>query len=228
LFLFLHRIQYYDFLSKYHLFLKGVFRFRGANTVTFWYICLQTNCIKPIVLTSNLNSTMEAQKPTIGKFAMNYGLILGLIMVLISVITYVTGMALEGKQWPNLIYYILFPVIIFYSINQFRKLNAGLLTLKEAIKIGLLIGIISAIIYAIYGLIFNYIIDPEFMNQAMEITREKMLEAPNMTEEMVDQQMKWVEKFSNPMLGSAFWIAMSAFFGLLYSLIAGLVMKKEE
>ena len=171
---------------------------------------------------------MEAQKPTISKFAMNYGLILGLIMILISVITYVTGMALEGKQWPNFIYYIIFPVVIFYSISQYKKNNAGLLSLGEAIKIGLLIAIISAIVYAIYGLIFNYIIDPDFMGQAMDVAREKLLENPNMTEEMVDQQMEWVEKFSNPALGTAFWIAASAIFGLIYSLIAGLVMKKEE
>ena len=50
---------------------------------------------------------METQKPTTGKFAMNYGIILGVVMILISVITYVTGMALEGTQWPQYIYYII-------------------------------------------------------------------------------------------------------------------------
>lgn len=171
---------------------------------------------------------METQKPTIGKFTINYGLILGLLMILIGVVTYVTGLALEGKQWPNIIYYIAFPVVIFYAISQFKKQNAGFLSLGEAIKIGLLIGVISALVYAVYGLIFNYIIDPDFMGQAMEVAREKMLENPNLTEEIVDQQMKWVEKFTNPFVGIAFWLALSAFFGLIYSLIAGLVMKNEQ
>lgn len=170
---------------------------------------------------------METQKPTLKKFGMNYGLLLGVLMILIGVVSYVTGLAIEGKTWPNIIYYIAFPVVIFYAISQFKKQNAGLLTLGEAIKMGLLIAIVSAIVYAIYGLIFNYIIDPDFMGQMMEVTREKMLENPNLTEEMVDQQMEWVEKFMNPVLGTAVWIALSAFFGLLYSLIAGLVMKKE-
>lgn len=171
---------------------------------------------------------MELPKPTIGKFALNYGLILGLILVLISVITYVTGMALEGKQWPNFIYYILFPVIIFFAINQFKKQNAGLLSLKEAIKIGLLIGIVSALVSTIYGLIFNYFIDPDFVDKTLEVAREKMLESPNLTPEMVDQQIEMAKKFSSPLLSSAILIALSTFFGLLYSLIAGLVMKKEE
>jgi cation transport ATPase len=170
---------------------------------------------------------MEAQKPTVGKFAMNYGVILGVIMIFIGVITYVTGMALEGTQWPQWLYYIIFPIVIFYAISQFKKQNANVLSLGEAIKLGVVIAAISAIIYVIYGLIFNYIIDPEFMGIMKEVVRDKMLEAPNATQEMVDQQMKVVEMFMNPLIGSALWIALSMFFGLIYSLIGGLVMKKE-
>ena len=170
---------------------------------------------------------MENLAPTPGKFARNYGLILGLILILISVVMYVTGMQLEGKQWPMYIYYIIFPVVIIYAISQFKKNNANLLSLGQAIKVGLIAAIISGLIFSVYGLIFNYLIDPEFQGQAMEVVRDKMLENPNMTEEMVDQQMAMIEKFQNPILGSAFWIAMSAFFGLIYSLIGGLVMKKE-
>ena len=103
-----------------------------------------------------------------------------------------------------------------------------MLKLGEAIKLGVMIGIISAIVYVIYGIIFNFIIDPEFMDLMKEATRDKMLENPNMTEQMVDQSMAMVEKFMNPIIGSAMWIALSAFFGLIYSLIGGLVMKKEE
>lgn len=170
---------------------------------------------------------METQQPSTGKFAMNYGIILGVVMVLIAVITYVTGMALEGVQWPQYLYYIIFPVIIFYAISKFKSANANVLSLGQAIKIGLVIGAVSAIVYAIYGLVFNYIIDPEFIVQMKDVVRDKMLENPNMTQELVDQQMVWVEKMMSPIVGTAFWIAASLLFGLIWSLIAGLVMKKE-
>ena len=170
---------------------------------------------------------MENQKLSTGKFAMNYGLILGVVMVLIGVITYVTGMALKGVQWPTYLYYIIFPIVIIYAIGQYKKHNANLLSLGEAIKIGVVIAAISAIVYIVYGLIFNYIIDPEFMGQMADVVRDKMLEDGNLTEEMVDQQMEFVEMFMNPLVGSAFWIAASMIFGLIYSLIGGLVMKKE-
>ncbi len=171
---------------------------------------------------------MEAQQPTPGKFARNYGVILGVIMIFIAVIMYVTGMSLQGVQWPQYLYYIIFPVVIFYAISQFKKQNANTLSLGQAIKIGIVIAVISAVVYIIYGLLFNYVIDPEFMGQMKEVVRDKMLEAPNATQEIVDQQMKFVEMFMNPLIGSALWIGLSMFFGLIWSLIAGLVMKKEQ
>ncbi len=171
---------------------------------------------------------MESQKPNAGKFAMNYGLILGLVMITIAVVLYVTGMALEGVQWPNFIYYIVFPVVVIYGINQYKKTNANVLTLKDALKVGLAIAVISALVYVIYGFVFNYLIDPEFMGQAMEVAKDKMLENPNITEEQAEQSMKAMDFFSNPLIGSAFWLAMSAFFGLIYSLIGGLVMKSNS
>ncbi|MDX1278958.1 DUF4199 domain-containing protein [Oceanihabitans sediminis] len=170
---------------------------------------------------------MENQPLSTGSYAKNYGLVLGLILILISVIMYVTGMQLEGVQWPMYIYYVLFPVVIIYVISQYKKNNSNLLSLSQAIKIGTLIGVISALVFAVYGLVFNYIIDPGFQEQAMEVVKDKLLENPDLSEEMVEQQIIMMKKFSNPILGSALWIALSAFFGLLYSLIGGVAMKKE-
>ena len=61
---------------------------------------------------------METQKLTPGKFALNYGLILGLVMIAIAVVTYVTGMALEGKQWPTYLYYISYNSYLRYFTIQ--------------------------------------------------------------------------------------------------------------
>ena len=136
-------------------------------------------------------------------------------------------MQLDGVKWPMYIYYILFPVIIIYAIGQYKKQNGNLLSLSEALKVGLATSIISALVYAIYGLLFNYVIDPEFMGLAMEAEMDKMLENPNMTEDMIEQSKKMMKIFSNPLVGTTLWIALSAIFGLIYSLIGGLVMKKE-
>ena len=119
---------------------------------------------------------MEQQKPTTGKFALNYGIILGVVMIALNVVSYVTGQAMEGAQWPQVVYYIIFPLVIMFAISAFKKNNANVLSLGNAIKLGVVIGVISAIVYILYGLLFNYVIDPEFMGQLMEVSTEKMIE----------------------------------------------------
>ena len=172
---------------------------------------------------------MEHQKPAVGKFAVNYGVILGVLMIALSVISYVTGQALEGAQWPQIVYYIAFPVVIMLAISAYKKQNANVLTLGSAIKLGVVIGIISAILYVVYGILFNYVIDPEFMTQMMEVARDNMVEQnPDLTDEQLEQGMKMMEMMFNPFIGSAFWIAMSALFGLIWSLIGGLVMRSNS
>jgi hypothetical protein len=170
---------------------------------------------------------MESQGLSPGKFARNYGLMLGLALVLIAVIMYATGMQLEGVKWPMYLFYILFPIVIIYAIGQYKKQNGNLLSLSEALKVGLATAIVSALVYAIYGLLFNYVIDPEFIGLAIEAEMDRMMENPNMTEEMLEQSKKMIEMFSNPLVGTTLWIALSAIFGLIYSLIGGLIMKKE-
>ena len=171
---------------------------------------------------------MEQEKLSPGKFAKNYGIILGLILVFLSVIMYVTGMQLEGKQWPMYIFYLVFPVIIIYAIIQFKKQQGNLLTLGESIKVGLAVAVICALVFALYNLLFNYVIDPEFTKQVMEAEMDRQLESGALTEEMIEQSAPVREIFTNPLVGSTIFIALSAIFGLIYSLIAGLIMKREE
>ena len=73
----------------------------------------------------------------------------------------------------------------------------------------------------------NKYADPDFTDKMMEVTKEKLLENPKMTEEMVDKSIEIGKKFANPFLATTIWIALSAVFGLIYSLIGGLSMKTE-
>lgn len=163
-----------------------------------------------------------------GKFAMNYGIILGVIMILIAVVMYVTGMPLEGIQWPQYLYYLIFPTFVIIGIKAYKTKNGGFLTLGEALKTGVAIALISALVYIVYVILFNYVIDPEYNAKIIEVVREQMLENDNVTEAQVEQTIGFVEKMSDPIIGSSVWLGLSLFFGLIYSLIGGLIMKNEN
>jgi len=171
---------------------------------------------------------MELQKQSPGKFALNYGLITGVAMILLAAIMYVTGLGLEGVQWPNWIYYAFFAGIIFYTINAYKKANAGVLSLGEAIKIGLTIAGVSAVIAIAYGYVFENFIDPEYIQQALKFQEDKLLENSSMSPEQKELQMKTMESMMSATLRNAILLGFSLIFGLIYSLIGGLIMKKES
>ncbi len=158
--------------------------------------------------------------------AINFGLYLGGLMIVIAILMYVTDMAFKGQQWPVTIYYIAFPVAIIYAIYLFKTNNKGVLTLKDALKIGVLVAIISALTYVLYILILNYIIDTEYNDRMMEFATEQIASS-GAPVEAKEAQLKMVEFFSSPLMGSVVWVASSMFFGLIYALIGGLIMKNN-
>ncbi len=74
----------------------------------------------------------------------------------------------------------------------------------------------------------NYI-EPDYMSQMMEVNREKMIEAqPDMTESQLNAAEEMTAKFSSPLIVVAFSLIGNLFFGLIISLIVGLIMKNKN
>ncbi len=171
---------------------------------------------------------MENDYSTV-KFSTTYGVLLGLIITVLAVIMYITGMLLTGEQWPVYIFYLFFPFFISYCVYEYRNKNSGFLSVGNALKVGVTIALIGGLVYGVYNLIFFYIIEPGISDQLMEVARQKIIdENPNMTEENLETTLGFVKKFSNPFFSSAIYILLSAFFGFLYGLISGLIFKREK
>jgi len=168
-------------------------------------------------------------KPNLSKNVMlTYGLYLGLASILISVIYYVLGMAYENDWKKSVISIVVTGIILFLGIKKFKEGNDSFLTLGQAIKTGLGISLVAAVISIVYTIIFMMFIEPEFVNNLAEVSRQKMYETnPELTEEQVEMSMGIVKKMSSPVMLSAFILIASLFFGLIISLISGLILKKE-
>lgn len=172
---------------------------------------------------------METQPLTVRKFILNNGVLLGVSSVILSVIMYVMNMHLDRNWIAGTLGFVLMIIFIVMGINQFKKNNGTFLSLSQALKIGVGIAVVAGIIGTIYQLIFMNVIEPDFMDKMMEKQYEQMVESnPNMTQEQLDMSIEMAKKFSSPAITAAFSLIASAFFGLIISLIAGLVMKKEN
>ena len=168
---------------------------------------------------------MENQKSSATQTMLNYGLILGIVSILMSVGIYAMGMIYDQGIAVMLASFVIMAVVIFLGLKNFKGAN-GSLTLGEALKVGLGIALISAIISIIYNQIFINFIEPDFMENMMKVGEQKMLEQnPNMTDEQLEVAKGMQEKMSSPLIGIAFGIIGSLFFGFIISLIEGLILK---
>jgi hypothetical protein len=178
---------------------------------------------------------MEQKITTVkpAKAALSYGIIFGIIMVLEFVIAYTMDINPAGNKWfgivngllNNLVLPILFIVL---ACNYFKKHNGGYITFGESLKTGVATAVIGAAIFAVFSIVFNLIF-PEAQAEMLEKMEAAQLAAnPNMTAEQLKMGMKMAEIFMKPYVAFPFTILFYAFIGLIYSLIIGAIVKKEN
>ena len=172
---------------------------------------------------------MEIEKGSVKKVAMQYGLILGLASVMLSVVVYAMGQTYEQPWWQGVLSFLIMLGCIVYAIKTFKGDNGGFLSLGEALKVGLATALIAGIIGVIFNLLFTTVIEPDFSAKILEKASADMIEQnPNMPEESMEMAMSITEKMVSPGVMAAMGIIMSLFFGFIISLISGLIMKVNK
>ena len=172
---------------------------------------------------------MENQKITTAKTALNFGLILGGISLVYSLMLFFLDMHYQGETATSLIGYALLIGLVLWAIMHFKKNNDGYISLSEALKTGVGTALISAIIVCIYTIVMIQYLDPEFLDKSIEYQKQKMLqENPEISVESVNKIFDMQKEFSGPFIISGFIIIFNLFFGFIISLIVGLIVKKSK
>lgn len=169
-----------------------------------------------------------------GKSGLVYGVLFGVIMILEFVIMYIIGMrSLVGTSAGvivNIANYLVLPLLFIYlgCINYKKNLNNGFISFGEALKVGVSITFIAALIYGLFNIAFNFIY-PDFINEMISITQDDMIKQnPNITSKEMEMGIEMMKKFMNPLIVLPVTLAMYSFFGLIYSLIVGAIVKNEN
>jgi MFS family permease len=157
----------------------------------------------------------------------NFGIYLGIATVLTSLITYALGMHLDQHWSVSVISGILFIGLIVFGIKKHKENNEGFLSWGQGVKIGVGIAIVAALIGTIYNYLFMTFLEPDFLNQVMEVSNQKLLDQ-GQTEEQIEAINKMSEAFKSPLLIAAMGIIGSAVGGFIVAAIAAAIMKKSE
>ncbi|MEJ6791788.1 MAG: DUF4199 domain-containing protein [Lacinutrix sp.] len=160
--------------------------------------------------------------------AINYGLYLGGLMALTTILGYALYLDLLTKWWLGILLFIVIIVFGILSALKSKSIQNGVITFKEVFSsyfITVAIGIIISMVISI--LIFNFI-DPEAAIALKEKTIDatiQMMRSFNAPEEAVAQTLEQMEAQKNqfsiaPQLQSnAIFLVIQAVIGLIIALI---------
>lgn len=158
-------------------------------------------------------------------YAINYGLIAGLLVCVYSLVSYFLG-----QQYNRTLQYVglIIPIVLLViAMKGFKKDNMHDLTTGQGFKLGMLFFLVYAIIVVIYTYVFITIIDPTHMDGIREMTRETM-EDRGLSDSMIDRQMDASEAFFKLPVMMAMTLASSLFVGAIVSIVTALLLRTPK
>ncbi len=170
---------------------------------------------------------MEENTPKTGKYALNFGLILGAAGLIFGLMLYSMDMHYD-RSWPiQVVNYVLMAAVIIIAIAQFKKANTNFLKIGEALKIGAGVALIAGIIGLIYFFVLSNIIEPDYMDKMYELGKvEAMEKNPNLTEAQINQGIEMQKNFA--WVFYPIGLIVNIIIGLVFGLIGGLIMQKQK
>ncbi|RNC89759.1 MAG: DUF4199 domain-containing protein [Allomuricauda sp.] len=171
---------------------------------------------------------MEENQPKIGKYALKWGLIAGVIGLAFNIMLMIQEMHYEQNTIAGVIGVSILFAVIAFGINQLKKDNGGFLKLGQGIKAGIGIALVSGIVGLIwYALLTNDIVEAGYMEKATELARQKQFAAnPSLTQEQWDQGLEMQKKFA--WMAYPIVLIFNIILGLIAGLIFGLIMKNDK
>jgi hypothetical protein len=123
-------------------------------------------------------------------------------------------------------------LMVFFGIRSFRENVAGrTITFSKGFKVGLLITLISCAVYIVTWEIIHQNFLPNFFEQYLAYTIEK-LRAAGAAPEEISRQMQENEKFlrwyQNPLIRYAMAFMEAFPVGLLITLISAVILRRKE
>ncbi len=159
-----------------------------------------------------------------------YGLILGGILIAISLLIYVLG--LEKNETVITISFVIniaIPAIVtFLGIRELRdKFQHGFISFGQGFSCGLVISIIGGALSSIYSFLYFKVINPGMVAYSRLKQEEAMLDR-GMSYSEIEKMSSTLDFMTNPAILSAFAFLGMVIIGLVISLISAAILKKED
>ncbi len=168
---------------------------------------------------------MEEKSVSVWKTSLTYGLYLGLALVLVFVIFYVTGNPFaKSAQW--IMYGVMIAGVVITQL-EYRKQLGGSINYNVALGVGTLTVIFASVITGFYNYLLYAIIDPSLSDQLRLFMEETMVKSGKVPEENIEASLDIAMKLQKPLPMFFMTIFNGAVTGVIISLITSMFIKKS-
>lgn len=169
---------------------------------------------------------MDNQQPSKFKSALNFGTILGLVLMLISLLIFVFELYDQSK-WLNWVGTAILVAGIVIGTKKFRDNECGgFISYGSALGYGTMVALFAGIITSFFTYIYLGFIDDGFVQHSLMVAEDDMYNQ-GMPEEQIQMAMEYTKKFMSPGVLATFGVLANVFLGFIVSLIAAAFLKNE-
>jgi hypothetical protein len=163
---------------------------------------------------------------SIWKHTLTNGVILGLVLIIYTVLLYITNLTFNLSL--GLLSYVIIIGGIFLGTKSYRdKVLDGAITYGNALVVGILIAVFAGILSALFSYILTTWIDPGMVEKGFKVMEEKFL-SRGMSEDQVEMIMNRARENASTIKTLLYGIIGSAVIGTIISLITAAILKKEK
>lgn len=147
-----------------------------------------------------------------------YGLISAIIGILYFVVLTTVGVDITQGVW-RWFNYVVSIVLVVLAHKYFKDNNAGFMNYGQGIGISFWFGLVGSVISSIFTYLYVKFIDTTFMDLIKE-NQIREMEARGMSDEQIEQAMKFASMFTSPEAILIFGIVG----GIIGTIIIGLIV----
>lgn len=168
---------------------------------------------------------MEQKSSSIWSTSLTYGIYLGVAVILLSVVYYVTGNTFSNSsQWVS---YAVMIAGVAVAQLAYRKSLGGIMNYGQALGVGVLTVLFASVLSSIYTFLLYTVIDPSLQEQLRLFTEEQIVKQGNVSEAQMDMAIEMASRFQKPWIMALSGILGGTFAGLIISLITSIFTKKN-
>ncbi|NOR75952.1 MAG: DUF4199 family protein [Draconibacterium sp.] len=171
---------------------------------------------------------MEQKTTSIWKSGLILGVYLAIIIILYSVILYVTGMGFNKIAGYASIAILVIGVVIIQI--SYKKQQDNILTYGQGVGVAVISMLSVGVISMVYTYLLYAVIDPDYYQQFLLFMEEQTMATlldREMSEDQIQMSLDMQQKFQTPVILAGGALINTVIVGLIVSLISSIFIKKN-